>query len=361
MASPFSHNMLWTWDSRMRWIPPLRKSDMPDMARPDSRFGYQYDERFFIQNYKALIDAVSQWPEVPYIIIWGLLRDAHGGVRAAREVARYAEDHGVGILAGVGTSGYGGVYYEGDHEYNADVLLDRRPDLAVRNKQHVGSSIVSRGTTLNPVHPDVISWIQEGIDWLFETFPIRGVNLEIGDLFVGDDPEAARQRAEILHVQDDFFQALAAHYRLVVPGLIGKWPDRLFTFATYSDCGQNVLRRNRGFLDYLPKELACQWTLSEAVESDGAEIGEPGRIHTGYSHLFCDANATHNLDLTADIAKMCRIALRRGLDGVIIYGEQPAHTPLGALNYGAFRRFSRDPEEALDTAGEKENLISAPV
>lgn len=356
---PLTHNMLWTWDARMRWVPGKETHGTSDMARPDNHFPYPYDKNFFVENYKALIRAVSDWPEIRYIIIWGFLRDSHGGVDAALEIAHFAADHGVGILAGVGTSGYGGVYYEGRHDYNARSFMRKRPDLVVSNRQHTERGIIDRGDTLNPVHPDVIAWLQEGIRWMLDTFPICGVNLEIGDLFVGHSPMAAMQRDEIRNVKSEFFKALAAQYRLLTPSLIANWPERLFTFATYSDCNAGILQENERFLDYLPEALACQWTLTSARERDGATFEGSSRLHVGYSHLFCHANRTDQSDLTPEIAALCRIADQRSLNGVIIYGEHPSHSGFGAINYAALRRFIIDPYEEIPVA--QKQRIAVPI
>ena len=53
------------------------------------------------------------------LIIWGFIRDSHGGVAASRELCRYAAERGVRVLPGVGTSGYAGYVFEGNHRYNA--------------------------------------------------------------------------------------------------------------------------------------------------------------------------------------------------------------------------------------------------
>ncbi len=345
----------------MRWVAPRTSAPLPEMARPDADFAYPYDRTFFVENYKAVIRAMSRWPEIPYLIIWGFLRDSHGGVEAALEVANYARDHGVGILAGVGTSGYGGVYYEGQHDYSASYQMARRPDLVVRNQQHLPNRVTNRGDTLNPVHPDVIAWMQEGIAWLFDTFPIAGVNLEIGDLFVGSDPLSTQARSTITDVQDEFYKALAAHYRLLLPDLVARYPDRLISFATYNDCSRANLEANSAFLDYLPPQALCQWTISCSQEDEVVHLPPSSRLHTGYAHLFCEANGTHDKLLPAALAKSCRIARRRGLNGVVIYGECSANSYPGKENYDAFRRYLRDPEAALAMMEQEEVLLHLPT
>ena len=80
------------------------------------------------------------------MILWGFLRDTHGGVEASKELCRYASRRGVRILPGVGTSGYAGYYYEGKNEFNADTWLARHPELrAVERNGDLPAASWNRG------------------------------------------------------------------------------------------------------------------------------------------------------------------------------------------------------------------------
>ena len=63
------------------------------------------------------------------VVVWGLLRDCHGGVEAAKKLCDVANEAGVRLLCGVGLNAYGGVYYEGDSPYSLEQHLIKQPDL----------------------------------------------------------------------------------------------------------------------------------------------------------------------------------------------------------------------------------------
>ena len=118
--------LLWCWDARMTW------DDEPEniqthMAAAEKRFPYPKRTESFQVGFRRLVDYCSAngiWG----IIIWGFLRDAHGGVAAARDLCLYARDRGVSILPGVGLCAYGGYYYEGSHPFNLVSYLQKYPE-----------------------------------------------------------------------------------------------------------------------------------------------------------------------------------------------------------------------------------------
>jgi len=80
------------------------------------------------------------------VIIFGLLRDRHGGESAANELCAYAHDRGVKVIAGVGTSWYGGPYYEGAHPYNVRCYLTQHPERRAKRKNGEFRSAPSAST-----------------------------------------------------------------------------------------------------------------------------------------------------------------------------------------------------------------------
>ncbi|HWL54315.1 MAG TPA: hypothetical protein VNQ90_17880 [Chthoniobacteraceae bacterium] len=317
------------------------------MAYPDQPFPFTGGTSAFLENYYALIDAVKSWTPSPGIVIWGFLRDSHGGVEAARRLADYAAERGVSLIPGVGTSGYGGIYYEGEHPFSARTMMERYPELVVANRKVDELGAVERGATLNPLDPRVIEWLTEGIDWLLETFSIGGVNLELGDFFVAQDEHSIARRAEIDGVENEFFQMLALHYGELISGLIAKHPGREISYATYSDFPEEQLRRNAAFSHRIPAEAVCQWTLTRSQESTDRRDLLPKR-NRGFAHLFSIANRTDQCDLSERVARLCEIASRSGFEGVGIYGEIGwHHNEYARRNYEAFQRYTATPGEAV--------------
>src|SRR4029079_6562753 len=78
-----------------------------------------------------LIDFMSL-NRISGVTIYGFLRDSHGGIEAAQEICRYANERGVRILPGIGINSYGGIYWEGNHRYNLSNWLQQNPTLRAK-------------------------------------------------------------------------------------------------------------------------------------------------------------------------------------------------------------------------------------
>ena len=85
-------------------------------------------------------------------IVWGFLRDCHGGVKAATELCAYAADRGVAVLPGVGLCSYGGYYFEGNHPFNLDTYLRRHPE-RVSTAFEQGSTLQVQAPSRQPCSP----------------------------------------------------------------------------------------------------------------------------------------------------------------------------------------------------------------
>jgi hypothetical protein len=334
------NNALWTWDSRMQWYVPQRSKAL-GMAMPDQDFPYPYDEFFFVENYRLLIDEVAEWDPVPKIIVWGFLRDSHGGIRAAQQVAEYAAERGVPLLPGVGTGGYGGVYYEGLHKYHTKCFLEKNPRLIVRNEKVMNGSRVPRGSTVDPLCDEVLDWLADGIHWLCREFPVAGVNLEIGDFFV---PESLSENLQESAIQDEFLATLALHYGGLFQRIQLPREKYELSYATYGAPESAKLAKNKGFASALPDEAVCQWTLTDYEEESVAGM-LPAR-NRGYGHYQSLANGSENICLREPIARMVVSAARNGFEGVCMYGEIPASNPSARKNYAVFRQFCANPDLA---------------
>ena len=88
---------------------------------------YLKQPHVFLEDYRRLVDAASALG-VGGIVLWGFLRDQHGGVAHAKRVVEYAASKNVAIYPGVGTTCYGGIYYQGDHRYSLSRFLEKNPD-----------------------------------------------------------------------------------------------------------------------------------------------------------------------------------------------------------------------------------------
>jgi hypothetical protein len=179
------NSYFWTWDHSTNWM-----LDDPGMLNFGCANRYLKRPETYVEDYRRLTDLAASLG-VKGILIWGFLRDAHGGVESAKRVADYAAQRGVAILPGVGTNHYGGIYYEGDHPYNLETFLKSYPDARMIDAQgNPGPRSVC------PSHPRFAAWIQEATRWLFREFRIGGANLENGDFLVCCCPRCRKLQAQ---------------------------------------------------------------------------------------------------------------------------------------------------------------------
>jgi len=167
------NSYFWTWDHSTNWM-----LDDPGNLNFGCHNRYLKQPNTFLEDYRRLIDHAAGLG-VKGVVIWGFLRDSHGGIEYARQVADYAAARNVALKPGVGTNSYGGIYYEGDHLYNIQNVLRQHPGAnltAANGRPH------SRG--ICPTHPAFVDWLQEGMQWLFREFNLGGANLENGDFLV---------------------------------------------------------------------------------------------------------------------------------------------------------------------------------
>jgi len=76
----FEYRSSYTWDHSTTW----------DLSQPVSRVHgchepYEKPPGAFLADYKALVDFMAELGLNP-LIIWGALRDAHGGAQALRDL-----------------------------------------------------------------------------------------------------------------------------------------------------------------------------------------------------------------------------------------------------------------------------------
>ena len=167
-ALPASY--FWTWDHSTNWM-----LDDPGNLNFGCANAYLKRSETYVEDYRRLTDFAAGLG-VKGIVIYGFLRDCHGGVEAAKRVAGYAAAKGVAILPGIGLGAYGGTYYEGDHRYNLPAFLVKHPE--VQRLDHEGNRDPSGAC---PSHPFYLEWTNESLHWLFKEFEVGGANLENGD------------------------------------------------------------------------------------------------------------------------------------------------------------------------------------
>jgi len=148
--------------------------------------GFSQTAESFLRNYTAAIDAASRYG-VELIVIWGFLRDKHGGIETARRIREYAGERGVHIMPGVGIDDYGGVYYEGDSPYSLDTFIRAHPECQARNKDGTPATHLWPATDKTarlkgcPSSEALIGHYIESVEWLLKTFDLDAFQIEQGD------------------------------------------------------------------------------------------------------------------------------------------------------------------------------------
>jgi len=374
------NSYFWTWDHSTNWV-----LDDPGIMTYGCHNRYLKQPETFVEDYRRLTDLAAGLG-VKGIVIWGFLRESHGGIEAGKKVADYAASKGVAIMPGVGTNWYGGCFYEGNHKYNIETFLKKHPDAGLVSNEW-RSKDLSGWAGINPTHPLFVEWLQEGVRWLFKEFTIGGVNLENGD-FIVDYSKSSNAQKENWQADDpDFFRMQFLGYNPAFRAIESLLPEKIVTWATYTgfisgespdDKKKNAYMRCRrpALLDRMPNQAICQWTLSDMLLDEPLPLikfldeGMPEEVFAnphwqrnlknpaprgvGFAHQGSQWNRIGRYDLMiSTIKEACLRAYRSGLEGVSIHGELTSRHIPAALNYLAFSHFIHFPEDTLRDFGRK--------
>jgi len=336
--SLYEKSFLWTWDTRMNWIKD--KSEIPrKMASPDSVIPYYGNEKLFLENYMRLIDLMKEL-DIPYVLIWGLLRDSHGGVDAAIKICEYAHEKNVKIIAGIGTQGYGGVYYEGKHKFNSSNWLAKHPELSEDAVLVQQNAVVElRGKSLCPSRPENIEWLLNGIEWLIKTIPIDGLYLENGDYINCACKVCNERRKNIKDIYDIYFRSLTISYQPIIDYIEENYPDIPVINTLYSGFNEKFLRDHSGLFSLSKYENTFNlWTLTNTSKQEEWEknISFKNDNNLAYFHYFSTANNSHKMLFAKEIYENFVKLSKLRFKGVAIYGEESADSIVGLANYFTF-------------------------
>lgn len=337
-------SFLWTWDTRMNWT--KEEFEIPKkMASCDQIMPYFGNKELFLDNYKRLIDFMGQ-VNIPHLIIWGLLRDNHGGVDAAIKLCEYAHDHNVKIISGIGTQGYGGVFYEGQHEFNALCWIDQHPELAENTVLIKHNSIIElRGKALCPSKQQNIEWLNRGIDWLIKTIPIDGINLENGDYINCPCKECNRRRSEVNDIYDIYFRSLSLSYQPIIDFVIENHPHIYVVNSLYTGFHQKFIDDHAGLFSLSKHDNTCNsWTLTQMSKETDWDKGIvfPNDHNQAYFHYFSTANNSQQTFFGKQIHNNFQKLSKLNFNGAGIYGEESADSIIGLANYLFFAECIKD-------------------
>ncbi|MBC7287618.1 MAG: hypothetical protein H5T86_06145, partial [Armatimonadetes bacterium] len=376
---PVRFRVFWTWDHSTTWA--LNRPGGHDIGTSNA---YDRTTETFIADYTSLL----RWAGahgIDAVIVWGLLRERHGGVDAGKKLCDVAHESGVKLLAGVGLNAYGGVYYEGQSPWSLDNHLNAHPDLYALCSPDGPPMILDLGPcSTKPAHhacpsrPENQEFAQESLAWLFETVPLDGVQMETGDTGVCQCSlcQARRQYPVSAFSLED----MALMYPLAAEAIRSVKPDALIIAETYSHpepydgplpapgFGEGAPAWLAECLAAFPENIMVNWVCDNFVPPRNArawtDAGRPpaggGRLHIMRAH-FGTYWHRYRDELCIDwIADMVATSLAHGFEGFSIFGESsPFHT--GAeLNYLAFADYGspENPGSDLDSFLER---VAAPL
>lgn len=360
------YRILWAWDGQANWAESVKEMHAIQFGTSGTTV-VPYTEAGFLAHFGRAVDFASDHKLNGYIL-WGFLRDEHGGLNAARELSRYSKRQNVRILPGVCTEmAYAGFVFSTTDPHNLDVWTRLHPEQrCVDSKgQYVDGSIC-------PSNPQAQQWLREGVRWLFRNLPdIGGVNLEHGDFGRCFTQDCVAQRAKPEN-DPNYFWDMQASQRPVIEEALKARPDAWVTFATYCGFTEQGVHGSAPdapypprFLQKVPAGATIQWTLtpmdSETTWPETAVLPAStakdsiGLLHHGSiwglpadpARWWAKPGAMVD-DFSTILPFICRRGVRAGLSGLVIKGQTGAASPANALNYVAFEYFTWHPERSYD-------------
>lgn len=359
------YRTFWTWDHSTNWELSQVGQQEIGVFNP-----YGKPPSGFLADYKRLVDYCSI-NRIAAVVIYGFLRDSHGGIEVAQELCRYANKRGVRILPGIAIGSYGGVYWEGDHPYNLATWLRKYPQYAASMEKGVGFQLEDLAFPLNfprsdytvsacPSAPETMDWMSEAVSWMAETFDVGGINIEAGDYGVcgcdrcvarrGEREEAKRRAADTgeswshADMADNFprlFEAANAkrddlwlYSELQWDNLLD--PDAHQTTDRLPKGGIYQHTANRTYWGRLKKELRRDYVMDLPTQ--------PNVLRCQFACQWNGDERTERYALNAStFAEMAQKSHEVGMQGLTVWGEPSPYFATVELSYLAFARFSYEP------------------
>lgn len=360
------YRIIWTWDAHCNW-----SNSIPEMldlyvVKGDHRTGsltVPYTREGFRTHLTRAIDYLSDH-KLNGFIVWGFLRDEHGGVEMGREVSRHARRSNVRILPGVCSQyGYGGFIYSTTNEFNLDVWCKKHPELqGVDERGKVVPGMLDPSKSANR------KWLRDGAEWLFANLPdIGGINLENGDFASCYSKECRAERARPENDPNCNWDMMATQKPILEVANRVR-PDGWMTFASYVGFTEAAARGVSKtsvyppkFVNQMPGNAICQWTFTSmttpASWPEGARPpksnfkGQFGLLHHGSlwgapvdaARWWAGPGAAAD-DFSTLLPFVCARVAGAEVGGLALTAQTGAQSPANELNLLALEYFGWHPE-----------------
>lgn len=365
-APGLAYRTFWTWDHSTNWELSQIGQQEIGVFNP-----YQKPPSGFLADYKRLVDYCSA-NRISAIVIYGFLRNSHGGIEAAQELCRYGRERGVRIIPGIAIGAYGGVYWEGNHRYNLSTWLKENPQHKAQFSRDIGFQLADLDFPLNfphsdytvtacPSAPEVMDWMEEAVAWLAETFDIGGINIESGDYGVCDCPRCKARRANDAEAArrakeygDSWSHSdMAANFPRLYRAAKAVKPDLwIYCEMQWDNLLEPVAASAQAALPqggiYQHTVNRSYWKrLREALPAGYVETlpTQPNVLRCQFACQWNGDARTERYALNArDFADMNRQGYRMGMRGLTVWGEPSDYNGTTEISYLAFARFGWNPE-----------------
>jgi hypothetical protein len=336
---------------------------------------YGRSNEAFLKDYTALLKWCGHH-NIDAVVVWGLLRDCHGGLESAKRLCDVALKENVRLLCGVGLNAYGGVYYEGDSPYNLERHLQKHPDLyavdASGNSTNFSIDAEGRRVSINnsstpgprgfyhacPSRQENQDFAAESLAWLFMNLPLGGVQMETGDTGVCEC-KLCRDRRK--HPVGSFsWEDMALMYPLATDAIRSVSPDAWVVCETYSHpqpykgpdavpgFGDGKAAWADDALEKFPRGVFVQWVADRYIRQEpardwtaeghvsGADLRHVMRAHFGTDWGWGGSRGEVAVDW---ISKMVQKSAASGFDAISLFGEVSPFHAGAELNYLALTDF----------------------
>lgn len=367
-APPIRSRLFWTWDHSTDWA--LNRPGAQNLGASNA---YGRSPEAFVQDYTNLLTWAGRHG-IDGVVVWGLLRDTHGGVETVKRLCDVATKAGVRLMAGVGLNAYGGVYYEGTSPYCLTTHLTTHPELYAidpagkRMAFNFGISGPMVSHHACPSRKENQAFAVESLKWLFKTLPLGGVQIESGDTGVCRCAECEKRRK---HPVSGFsWEDMALMYPMAADAIRSVSPDAWIICETYSspqpyagtapapNFGEGKPAWADACIARFPEDVFVQW-VCDAYVAPRKEVAwtEAGHVPAGKrrnimrSHFGTYWGRFRGEPAMDWIADMAQRSMAAGCDSLSLFGEvSPFHT--GAeLNYLALADYgsARNPRAGLES------------